>query len=78
MHDGCNGSFSSGAQVADKVSMMGFSGESMPVPLIIECQCGDSFIMKTFEGKCDCGMVYAVTPCHATSAENVQAAGINY
>lgn len=79
MHDGCSGSFDNGKQVVDKIRMMGFAGEAMPVPLIIECaECGESFIMKTFESKCSCGMVYGVTPCHASSADHVQAAGKDY
>ncbi|QEN05357.1 hypothetical protein EW093_11760 [Thiospirochaeta perfilievii] len=79
MHEGCSGSFANGQQVVDKVRMMGFSGESMPTPLIIECkECGEAFVMKTFESKCDCGVVYAVTPCHASSADNVLAAGKGY
>lgn len=78
MHDGCSGSFENGKQVVDKLRMMGFSGESMPVPMMIECECGESFVMKTFEAKCECGMVFGVTPCHASSAENVKPAGVNY
>ena len=79
MHDGCNGSFGNGQEIVDKVRMMGFSSEFMPAPLIIECaECEESFVMKTFEGKCSCGMVYAVTPCHAGSADNVKPAGIDY
>ncbi len=79
MHDGCSGSFNNGKQVVDKIRMMGFAGEAMPVPLIIECpECGESFAMKTFEGKCSCGMVFGVTPCHASSADHVQAAGKDY
>ncbi|MGL1890564.1 MAG: hypothetical protein OCD02_03010 [Spirochaetaceae bacterium] len=79
MHDGCSGSFGSGQQVVDKIRMMGFAGENMPAPLIIECtECGESFIMKTFEGKCECGAVYGVTPCSASNAANVKPAGKNY
>ncbi|MBN2618422.1 MAG: hypothetical protein JXR64_08965 [Spirochaetales bacterium] len=79
MHDGCSGSFTNGKQVVDKVRIMGFATEPMPVPLIIECsECGESFVMKTFEGKCECGVVYGVTPCHAASASNVLPAGKDY
>ena len=80
MHDGCSGSFESGKQVADKVRMMGFSIQSMPVPLSITCEnCATGFEMETFESQCpQCGMVYAVTPCHAFDAAHVKAAGINY
>lgn len=80
MHDGCSGGFNNGQQVVDKVRMMGFSPQNMPVPLEIECkECGSSFSMDTFESKCpDCNMVYGVTPCHAFDPENVMAAGVNY
>lgn len=79
MHDGCSGSFESGKQVVDKLRAMGFSSGQMPFPLQMECsECGANLLMTTFEHKCECGMVYGVTPCHAFAAENVQAAGKNY
>ena len=79
MHEGCSGSFTNGQQVVDKIRMRGFNTEALPVPLVIECkECGESFIMKTFEGKCECGVVYGVTPCSASSAENVKPAGKEY
>ena len=80
MHDGCSASFSSGKEVVDKVRQMGFADQFLPVPMSIDCSnCSTTFEMKSFESKCDsCGMVYAVTPCHAFDSENVLAAGINY
>lgn len=80
MHDGCTGSFTDGKDVADKVRMMGFSNQPMPMPLNIKCEnCENEFEMDTFEDKCPvCNMVYAVTPCHAFDPDNVSAAGINY
>lgn len=79
MHDGCSGSFESGKQVVDKLRTMGFSSGNMPVPLDLECgDCGAKILMTTFEVKCDCGMVYGVTPCHAFAPENVKAAGKDY
>lgn len=80
MHDGCSGSFTSGAQVVDKVRAMGFNAQPMPMPLSIDCgNCSGSFEMICFEGRCpSCGMVYGVTPCHAFDPVNVMAAGINY
>ncbi len=80
MHDGCAGSFENGKQVADKVRMMGFDAQPMPMPLEIKCEnCSKTFEMENFEGKCpSCNMVYAVTPCHAFDSENVKAAGISY
>ncbi|MGE4317415.1 MAG: hypothetical protein AB7E96_00815 [Deferribacterales bacterium] len=79
MHEGCSGSFQSGMQVVDKLRMMGFSCGAMPAPVTIHCtNCGKEFVMDTFEAKCECGMVYGVTPCHAFSPDHVQAAGIDY
>lgn len=80
MHEGCSGSFENGKQVVDKVRMMGFASQPMPMPLIIACkECDESFEMITFEDKCPhCGMVFGVTPCHAFDPENVMAAGIGY
>lgn len=76
MHDGCNGSFDDGKQVLEKVRMMGFSTGILPVPAQFYCECGDELLMDTFEYKCpNCGMVYAVTPCHAFEVDNIQAAG---
>lgn len=80
IHDGCSGTFTDGRQVVDKVRMMGFAGQPMPVPLEVTCHhCGTGFTMQTFEFSCpSCQMVYGVTPCHAFDPENVQAAGIGY
>lgn len=79
MHDGCSGSFENGRQVVDKVRMMGFSEQFMPVPLRMECECGNTFDMEKFEDKCpECGMVFAVTPCHAFDPSHVMSAGKNY
>ncbi|MBN1112499.1 MAG: hypothetical protein JXA53_06235 [Bacteroidales bacterium] len=80
MHDGCSGSFENGKQVADKVRMMGFADQLMPMPMEIECvECGSTFEMAEFCCKCPtCNMVYAVTPCHAFDPKNIMAAGINY
>ncbi len=80
MHEGCSGSFADGKQIADKVRGMGFDTNSLPAPLEINCNhCNGSFQMTTMLSKCpSCGMVYAVTPCHAYSAEFVMPAGIGY
>ncbi len=80
MHDGCSGSFNNGKQVADKVRMMGFDKNPIPAPLEIFCKnCNNNFKMTTILSTCPtCRMVYAVTPCHAYSAEFVKPAGIDY
>ncbi len=74
MHDGCSGKFESGQETLNKVRMMGYSKVHIPFPLTIECECGNTFKMETFEDKCDgCQTTYAVTPCHSFSAEHVVA-----
>ncbi len=80
MHDGCNGRFGNGAQIVNKLRQMGFSSFAMPVPLEIHCTgCKTVFAMQTMEDRCTCcGMVYGVTPCHATDPASVQPAGIDY
>jgi hypothetical protein len=80
MHDGCSGTFENGQQVVDKVRMMGFAGQFIPVPLSINCgNCERPFEMETFEAHCpDCGCVHAVTPCHAFDPNQVSSAGVGY
>ncbi len=80
MHDGCSGSFESGKAVIDKVRMMGFSDQLMPIPLEIVCTtCSKPFMMETFEAVCpECGAVHGVTPCHAFDASGVMNAGVGY
>jgi len=78
MHDGCSASFDDGVQVLNKIRAMGFSFQPMPMPLEIECSsCGTKFEMTTFEFACPgCGMIHAVTPCHAFDPANVSVSGI--
>jgi hypothetical protein len=79
MHDGCSGSFQNGAQSVDKLRTMGFSQGMLPLPHLIDCECGNQITMNTFEYKCPhCGMVYGVTPCSAHDPSKVGKAGINY
>ena len=80
IHEGCSGSFEDGKQVVDKVRMMGFSEQYMPTPLTIKCGgCQKEYEMETFESRCpECGMVHAVTPCHAFDPNNVSASAVNY
>lgn len=79
MHEGCNGSFIDGAQIAEKLKIMGFESMQLPKVFEIKCgHCGDLFQMKTMISHCSCGMVYAVTPCHAHMSENIKPAGLNY
>ncbi len=79
MHQGCTGSFENGKQVVDKLRMMGFSEQYMPIPFEIQCECGEKFTMETFESKCPhCNMVYGVTPCHAFDVKNIMPAGKDY
>ncbi len=80
MHDGCTGPSSDGKMVVNKVRMMGFNKQPMPIPLEITCaNCGEDFSMLCFEAACPkCEMVHGVTPCSATDPAKVKAAGIGY
>ena len=77
MHDGCSGSFNDGIEVVEKLRMMGFSSQPMPVPAVFTCkECNTEIVMDTFEYECPhCGMVYAVTPCHAFDVANILSVG---
>ncbi|MCD6525870.1 MAG: hypothetical protein J7K75_02620 [Desulfuromonas sp.] len=79
MHDGCAGNFNSGLDILNKIRTMNFNNQPMPAVMTIRCEnCDGRFQMENFEGQCpDCGMVYAVTPCHAGDPSAVRAAGIN-
>ena len=75
-HEGCTGSFENGQQILQKVRMMGFAMQFLPIPVKKECECGESFEMVTFETECPgCGMLYAVTPCHAHDPDSIMPAG---
>jgi hypothetical protein len=80
MHDGCSGRFENGGMIVDKLRQMGFSAMPMPLPVELTCSgCRESFTMETMESSCShCGMVYGVTPCHATDPSSIQPAGIGY
>ena len=80
MHDGCTGQTGDGQMVVNKVRMMGFAGQFMPMAFEITChECKTEFTMEHFEGKCPkCNMVYGVTPCHAFDPANIMAAGVDY
>ena len=80
MHDGCSGNILDGKMIADKVRTMGYDKLPIVTPMNLECSnCDNLFLMSTMVSSCPhCNMVYAVTPCHSTSAESVRAAGINY
>lgn len=80
MHEGCSAQFVDGKEVANKVRMMGFSAQPLPMPMTLDCHnCGKEFEMVNFETACpECQAVHAVTPCHAFDPENVSCAGVAY
>jgi len=79
MHEGCSGTFNDGLQVLQKLRMMGFNTQPMPVPAYLKCrECDEDIVMVTFEFECPhCKMIHVVTPCHAFEAKNIVAAGKN-
>ena len=80
MHQGCSGEFADGKQVVDKIRMMGFAPQPLPMAMNIKCgHCGTDFEMETFETACpQCNAVHGVTPCHAFDPANVLSAGVGY
>lgn len=78
MHDGCTGAGSDGAQMLQKVRMMGFSAMPLPVAVPIACGgCGAVFTMARFEDACgECGMIHAVTPCSAHDPAAIRPTGV--
>ncbi|MGL5540709.1 MAG: hypothetical protein ACRDBX_03635 [Erysipelotrichaceae bacterium] len=79
MHQGCSGGEMSGKASVDKLRMMGFSEGALPIPVELQCSCGESILMDTFEFKCPhCNMVYGVTPCSSHDPSRIKAAGIDY
>ncbi len=80
MHDGCTGPSSDGQMVVNKVRMMGFTKQPLPLQLQVSCHgCKVEFTMTHFETACpECAMVHGVTPCSAGDPNNVVAAGIGY
>lgn len=78
MHDGCSGVGQDGAMILQKVRMMGFSEAPMPVAVEIPCgDCGATFSMTKFATPCPgCGMIHAVTPCHAHDPSSIRATGV--
>lgn len=74
MHEECLGTFNTGKEVQQKLRMMGFSDQLMPIPAYIKCKkCGADIVMDTFEYKCPvCGAIHVVTPCHAFDSDNIQ------
>ncbi len=73
-------SYQSGKLIVDKIRMMGFNINPLPVPFKITCiNCNNTFEMIKMEGMCtSCNMVYGVTPCHSHSSEFAQPAGVKY
>ena len=80
MHDGCTGPGLDGQQVVQKVRLMGFNRQPLPLALELHCRgCRENFQMTHFETTCPaCGMVHGVTPCSADNPANVKAAGIGF
>lgn len=46
MHDGCSGKFENGKQVVEKLRMMGFNEQLMPIPAQFICEeCNNEITM---------------------------------
>ena len=75
---GC-GKLSDGRAIVDHVKSKGKENFAPNVPLIMNCECGETFVLKTVIMNCPkCEMTYAVTPCSSSDINNVKPAGIKY
>jgi hypothetical protein len=78
-NDGCAPDLNDGKAIVNKVRQVGVSKGELSVKHTIDCECGNSFEMNTFEDVCpNCDMVYGVTPCSSHDKNNIKPAGINY
>ncbi len=64
--------FESSKAVLDKVREKGFSNDVMDYSYTLECECGSTVEMTTFETACpNCGGIFVVTPCSQDSKDNI-------
>ena len=78
MSCGCSTS-KDGKAIVDHVKSKGKENHPPKVAHRINCECGESFVLKTVIMNCsNCNMTYAVTPCSSNKIENIKKAGIQY
>ena len=78
MSCGCS-TLKDGKAVVDHVKSKGKQNHPPKVAHTINCECGESFVLKTVIMNCPkCAMTYAVTPCSSDKIENIKPAGIRY
>lgn len=78
MSCGCS-TLKNGKAVVDHVKSKGKENHPPKVAHTINCECGESFVLKTVIMNCPkCNMTYAVTPCSSDKIENIKPAGIRY
>lgn len=79
MSCGCTTSLMDGQAIVDHVKSKGKEHFAPAVPHVINCECGETFILKTVIMNCpQCEMTYAVTPCGSSDRSNIRMAGIQY
>lgn len=78
-NDGCAPDLTDGKAIVNKVRTVGVGEGLLETPHVIECECGQSFVMKHFEESCpNCDMTFGVTPCSSHDKNNIKPAGIGY
>lgn len=78
-NDGCAPDLNDGKAIVDKVRQVGVGKGILETPHMVDCECGQDFVMINFEQACpNCNMVYGVTPCSSHDKKNIKPAGINY
>ena len=75
---GCS-TLKDGKAVVDHVKSKGKENHPPKVAHHINCECGETSVMKTVIMNCPkCDMTYGVTPCSSGVLENIKPAGIGY
>ena len=75
---GCS-TLKDGKAVVDHVKSKGKENHPPKVAHNINCECGETFVLKTVIMNCPkCNMTYAVAPCSSDMIENIKKAGIQY
>ncbi len=64
--------FETNRAVLDKVREKGFSNDPLTQSYELDCKCGATVTMTTFETKCNnCDGIFVVTPCSQEDANSI-------
>lgn len=70
--DAMSCTFENNQAILNKVREKGFSNDKLNNPYTLQCECGSTVKMETFETECsNCKGIFVVTPCSQDSQENI-------